>query len=251
MIGVLIADDEKPARDELRFLLESVPDVTVVAEAANGDEALRLIAEHKPDVVFLDVEMPGKNGLEVAAELKGQSGGPKVIFATAYEEYAVRAFEVAAVDYILKPFDGKRVAEAVEKLSQSLDSCARFAERIDRLFEEISEKFRTKKIPAEKNGCTVLLDSSELIYVSSIHGKVMLKTFDKEYGCRLSLLEIESRLGSGFLRVHRSFIVNLDKISEIIPWFSGTYNIVVKDRERSRIPVSRSQVRQLKHVLGI
>lgn len=228
-IRALIVDDEKPARDELRFLLESLGGIEVIGEAVNGDEALRLVAETRPDVVFLDVEMPGKNGLEVAAQLRRMPGAPRVVFATAYEEYAVRAFEVSAVDYLLKPFSRRRVADAVEKLGDSLDDEEEFEGKIDRLIREISRRFETTKIPAERNGSTILIDSSELMYAYSSGGKVVLKTFDREFVTRLTLAEVESRLGPRFLRVHRRFIVNLDKIGEVIPWFSGTYTVAVKD----------------------
>lgn len=250
MIRIVIVDDEKPARDELRFLLESMTGVKVVAEAANANGALRLIAETRPDAVFLDVEMPGKSGLEVAADLRQQPNRPKVIFATAYDEYAVRAFEVSALDYVLKPFDPQRVKAAVEKLAEALNDQG--LDRLtERLIREISQRFQTTKLPVERNGSTILIDSSELMYAYSCNSKVVLKTFDKEYITKLTLSDVEDKLGPRFLRVHRRFIVNLDKIGEVIPWFSGTYVLAVRDKDRSKVPVSRSQVRDLKRVLDI
>ncbi|MGE5587067.1 MAG: LytR/AlgR family response regulator transcription factor [Clostridia bacterium] len=259
MIKVVIVDDEKPARDELRFLLESTTGVEVVGEAANGDEALQVIAQTGPDAVFLDVEMPGKSGLEIAEDLKRQPGRqpnrPKVVFATAYDEYAVRAFEVSAADYVLKPFEPHRVRASVEKLAEALKDQGVDYQGLDRLTDrlvrEILKRFQPAKLPAERNGSTVLIDSSELMYVCSCNGKVILKTFDKEYVTRLTLEDIERRLGPRFLRVHRRFIVNLDRIAEVIPWFSGTYVVAVKDKAGNKVPVSRSQVKELKRALDL
>jgi DNA-binding LytR/AlgR family response regulator len=250
MIKAVIVDDEKPAREELKFLLESMVPVEVVGEAGSADEALRLIAETRPDVVFLDIEMPGKSGLEIAADLSRQPGQPRVVFATAYDEYAVRAFEVSAVDYILKPFDPRRVREAVDKLARTVDRDG-LNHLTEKLISEISQRMQTSKLPAEKNGSTILIDSSELMYAYSHDSKVLLKTFDREYVTKLTLSGVEHRLGPRFLRIHRRFIVNLDRIAEIIPWFSGTYVVTMKDKQGSKIPVSRSQVKKLKNALGI
>lgn len=265
MIRVVIVDDEKPARDELRFLLESIDGVEVVGEAANAVEALELVAKTSPDAVFLDVEMPDQSGLEIAKALR-QSGRqhaarypnrPKVVFATAYDEYAVEAFEVSAVDYVLKPFELERVRASIEKLAEGLrdENQAPDSQGVDRLTEklvrEILHRFQPAKLPAEQNGSTILVDSSELVYVCSRNGKVVLKTFDKEYVTKLTLEDVERRLGPRFLRVHRRFIVNLDRVARIIPWFSGTYMVAVKDKDGNKVPVSRSQVKELKKAFGL
>jgi len=265
VIRVVIVDDEKPAREELRFLLESIDGVEVVGEAANGAEALEVIAETSPDAVFLDVEMPDKSGLEIAEVLRRAGrqhaerhpNRPKVVFATAYDEYAVQAFEVSAADYVLKPFELQRVKASIEKVAEGLKGKDQAADHqsVDHLTEtlirELLQRFQPAKLPAEQNGSTILIDSSELVYVCSRNGKVVLKTFDKEYVTKLTLEDVEHRLGPRFLRVHRRFIVNLDRIARIIPWFSGTYVVAVKDKDGNKVPVSRSQVKELKKALGL
>ncbi len=250
-IRALIADDEEPARDELRYLISSLGGLEVVGEARTGPEAVSLCRKLSPDVLFLDIAMPGLNGMDVARELRRWSACPRIVFVTAYEEYAVQAFEVCAVDYLLKPFDKKRLATTMENLTRAVSSDDSVQVKIDRLLCQVVDGPAKVKVPAERNGSTILVDAGEIVYAHCTEGRVRLKTYDREYYTRLTLSNLEQRLGKRFFRVHRAFLVNLDKVSEIIPWFSGTCTLAVKDREGSRVPVARAQVREMKDALGI
>jgi two-component system LytT family response regulator/two-component system response regulator LytT len=250
-IRAVIADDEHPARDELRYLLGSLGGVEVVGEAVTAAEAVALCARLEPDVVFLDIAMPGGNGIEVARDLRRRSRCPRFVFVTAYEEYAVQAFEVSAVDYLLKPFSKERLSSTLDNLRRSLHGDESMHEKIDLLLAEMMTRFPNVKVPAERNGSIVLVDAADIVYAESVEGRVRLRTYDKEFFTRLSLSHLQARLGKRFLRVHRAFLVNLDKVSEVIPWFSGTYTLAVKDKGGSRVPVARAQVREMKDALGI
>ncbi|NPV70584.1 MAG: response regulator [Firmicutes bacterium] len=252
VLRALVADDEQPARDELKYLLSSLGTVEVVGEASNGTEAVALARRLVPDVLFLDVAMPGMSGLDVARELRCQGGAcPRIVFATAYDEYAVQAFEVCAVDYLLKPFDRARLAATVGNLKKALSSSDLVQERLGVLLDEMLPHLSSVKIPVERNGSIALLDAGELVYAQCMGDRVRLKTFDKECCTKLTLSQLENRLNRRFLRVHRTFLVNLDKVAEVIPWFSGTYTLAMKDKEHSKVPVARTHVRHMKEALGL
>ncbi len=268
-IRALIVDDEPPARDELRFLLEQLG-VGVIGEAGNGFEALEEIERLDPDVVFLDVQMSGMTGFECAQRLlaqgrrdgEGREGErrargrlPLIVFATAYDEFAIKAFEINAVDYVLKPFEPERLAKTVARLEQALDGRQRIAQRLESLLESLvphaQAVFRIRKVPAERQGKLILVDSDQVFFAFARRGQVFLKTNDEEILTHLTLKEAEDRLGKEFLRIHKSYVVNLSKVREVIPWFHGTYNLVVDDRQRTEVPVGRAQIRVVKQIFGL
>jgi len=268
-LKALIVDDEYPARKELRFLLNKFDNIEVVGEATNAQEALTLIKALDYSILFLDIEMPGMNGLEVGARVQEMPNPPHVVFVTAYDEYAVRAFEVNAVDYILKPFDEKRLTQTINKIvkitqqqqQQQAAGAAAGSSQSDQpmVFPEGAipagqkpQHFKIDRIPAEKQGKTILVNESDIIFAFTEQDYVYIKTFSDKLFTRFTLKELESRLNpSIFFRTHRCYLVNLHKVKEIIPFFNGTYTLIVEDNEKSEVPVSRAQAKKLRKILGM
>ncbi len=245
-IRALIVDDEYPARAELRFRLSRYPDVEVVGEAATAREALQLVAALEYDVLFLDVHMPGLNGLELARQLReGQRPAPSVVFVTAYDEYAVEAFGTRAVDYLLKPVDDERLAETIDRLREE--------HRGPRGEEPPAEGPSCLVwIPTEKEGKTIPVALEEVIFISAEGENVFVHTGAEALRTRFTLHQLNERLPQDrFFRCHRSYIVNIYQVREIIPYFSGTYLLSMKDRNRTRIPVSRGNAKRLKQLFGL
>ncbi len=248
-LKALIVDDEYPARKELRFLLDQFENVEVIGEATNAREALKLISALDYSVLFLDVEMPGMNGLELSSIIQDLPKRPYIIFVTAYEEYAVKAFEVNAVDYLLKPFDEKRLHQAMQKLFKLVE---KNKEKQQPAGSKQDKGVKLDRLPVEKDGKTLLIPETEIIYAYTQDDSVFLKTTKDLYVSKYTLKELESRLNSSvFFRTHRCYIVNLSKVQEIIPFFNGTYNLIVNDDKRSEVPVSRNQAKSLKKILGM
>ncbi|ADG81522.1 LytR/AlgR family response regulator transcription factor [Thermincola potens] len=261
-LKALIVDDEYPARKELRFLLNKFDNIEVVGEATNAQEALTLIKALDYSILFLDIEMPGMNGLEVGARIQELPNPPHVIFVTAYDEYAVKAFEVNAVDYILKPFDEKRLTQAINKIMKihqrqaaAANDSVKAGEAVTTGGEQVAAKpqhIKIDRIPAEKQGKTILVNESDIIYAFTEQDYVYIKTFTDKLFTRFTLKELESRLNSTmFFRTHRCYLVNLHKVKEIIPFFNGTYTLIVEDNEKSEVPVSRAQAKKLRKILGM
>ncbi len=290
-ISALIIDDEQLARDELKYLLDSVGGVDVVAEGANGIEAVDLIEEHHPDLVFLDVQMPGQDGFAViqrlmernraavaAAEMRGGQDGagkptaalPHFVFATAYDQYAVRAFDVNAVDYLLKPFDRARVLEAVERVRARLATGGAPAagatdaesqiERLLRLLDrqegrpQGAEQGRPPaKLIVEVQSRLLLVDQAEICFAAIDEGviRVVTRAFEGQSKCR-TLEELMELLDPArFWRAHRGFVVNIDQIREVMPWFKSSYQLRMNDKQQTEIPVSRSQTKRLKELFNL
>ncbi|WP_116996232.1 LytR/AlgR family response regulator transcription factor [Desertimonas flava] len=243
----LIVDDEAPARGELRHLLGEIDDVQVVGEAANAAEALQLIRSLTYDVVLLDVRMPGGSGLDIAAELQTLAHPPKVIFTTAYPDHAVEAFDLAAVDYLLKPFDSARLARAISRALGSGHDIAHDAG------PPIAGSGSTTvaRIPVQRGERTVLVDESAIVYASASRGYSYLQLADERVLVSFSLNELERRLHGGFFRVHRSYLVNLDHVRELVSDFKGGLNLVMGDHRHSRVEVARRQARELRSILGV
>ncbi|MGB9803867.1 LytR/AlgR family response regulator transcription factor [Desulfofundulus sp.] len=249
----VVVDDEPLARDELKYLLSAHPECLVVGEAEDAQEALKLVAGLQPDVVFLDIQMRGMSGCEAARQMLSFPHPPLVVFATAYNEYAVRAFELGALDYILKPFESDRLARTIERIENLKKHAGEWAEAVERvacLLE--AKKHRLKKLPVEKNGEIKLLDYQDIIFGRAKDGSVQIFTASDTCTYPGSMTQLEARLNSeGFLRVHKSFLVNLNRVQGVLPWFKGTYWLVMDDPGRTQIPVSKSQVKELKSILGL
>ncbi len=230
----LIVDDEAPARSELRYLLGEAGGVEVLGEASDALEALQLIKVVPYDVVFLDIDMPGLSGVQFAELIANMEHPPSVVFVTAHSEHAVKAFEVAAVDYLVKPVEIPRLRQAIERVGPS-EPAARF-----------------ERIPVEKAGKKLLLEVGDIFYVMAKDDYSYLYTDGERYLSTTSLAQLETRLGSrGFFRVHRRFLVNLSHVSEVVPMYGGTLLLTLKDKDASQVPVSRRRVPSLKRALGI
>jgi len=323
-LTALIIDDEPLARQELQYLLDRAGDVHVVAQGSNGIEAVELIRTHKPDVVFLDVRMPGLDGFAVLKKLLAldrKARLPQVVFATAFDQYAVKAFEVNAVDYLLKPFDSKRVVKTLEKVraraagdgreatvepyeappaepshshtksghhsahttvvhhrkehgiprnriwdaaEAKLDALLRMVEeqaaaigdrvsQSTRPGDEASESRRSGKVVLKAQNRLLLVDQRDVCFASIDEGRitVVTKTLEGESNVR-TLEELMDQLDPDeFWRAHRSYVVNIEHIREVVPWFKSSYQLRMDDHKKTEIPVSRSQTRRLRELFNL
>jgi len=295
-LTALIIDDEPLARQELQYLLDAAGDVSVVAQGTNGIEAVELIRTHKPDVIFLDVRMPGLDGFAVLKKVLAQDKKiklPQVVFATAFDQYAVKAFEVNAIDYLLKPFDSKRVHRTLEKVRERMNSSTeivaespgsltagggegRVAGRVagaeaklDALLRMVEERTgiavagaaptgvvavgRSGKVVVRAQSRLLLVDQKDLCFATIDEGRisVVTKALEGDSNCR-TLEELTDQLDpEQFWRVHRSFVVNIQHIREVVPWFKSSYQLRMDDRKQTEVPVSRSQTKRLREVFNL
>src|SRR6266404_3373065 len=250
-INTLIVDDEKPAREELAFLLKAFPDINVIGQGKNGVEAVALIKEHAPDLVFLDVQMPGLDGFGVLKKLvERKVKVPHVVFATAFDHYAVQAFDVNAVDYVLKPFDKARIAKAITRARKMLDTPSTATERLEQLVNQLgTTKLAAQpvKLLVKSQQKLLLIDAQDLVFASIDAGSVSAVTRDTEGRSNYHTLEeLHAALDSeSFWRPHRSYLVNIRHIKEVVPWFKSSYMLKMSDKKQTEIPVSRAQMKRL------
>ncbi|MBC5636400.1 response regulator transcription factor [Ornithinibacillus sp. BX22] len=234
-IRTMIAEDEMMARKELLYLLKDEKDFILTPHAETGEQLIELYTEHKPDVIFLDVEMPGFTGVEAAKYISEQAGDekPLFIFTTAYDEYALDAFEIEAVDYLLKPYDEVRFKKAVARIRKSV------VKKVQDGKQEV--KTTTSKLLVDDGERMVVLAPDSIFYAVPNNRQLEIHTEDKVIMSKMTLQELEDKLsGHQFFRAHRSYLVNLNHVLEITPWFNGTSNLTLKDKSRTVIPVSRS-----------
>ncbi len=254
-ISALVVDDEQLARDELAYLLKDA-DVEVIAQGKNGVEAVNLIRDLSPDLVFLDVQMPGLDGFGVIKKLLDKKVPlPQIVFATAYDQYAVRAFEVNAVDYLLKPFDKKRVIQAVNKARQKLESSPATEQigTIVKLLEQQQHRTQTAKVLLKAAGRLFLVDQKDICYASIQDGiiTVVATNMEGQSNCRTLEELLDSLDPNTFWRAHRSYLVNINRIKEVVPWFKSSYQIRMDDKKQAEIPVSRAQTKRLRELFGL
>jgi DNA-binding LytR/AlgR family response regulator len=247
-ITVLIADDEKLARRDLKYLLDSIPDIQLAGEAKNGVEALEKIETLGPQITFLDIEMPGLNGLQVVEKLIERGIETAVVFVTAYDHYAVRAFEVNAIDYLLKPVASERLEATLRRIRKRLENRDRPGVDLESVLSALKTK-KVSKLSLRMEESHRIIDEADLIYAVVEKGIVTAITTESRgtLACD-SLDELQKLLPADrFLRVHRSYVVNVDMIQEVIPWFSGTYRLKLKNG--SVIPLSRKHAKGLRAIL--
>lgn len=293
-ISALIIDDEQLARDELKYLLDSVGGVEVVGEGANGIEAVDLIEEHHPDLVFLDVQMPGQDGFAVIQRVvernrersrartasaagvgpqKDTAPLPQFVFATAFDHYAVRAFDVNAVDYLLKPFDRARVLAAVERVRVRIAAGAADAagappdaeieSQLDRLLRMLNRpqgaerpgslSHQPAKLIVLAQSRLLLVDQAEICFAAIDEGviRIVTRAFEGQSKCRTLEELLELLDPARFWRAHRGFVVNIDQIREVMPWFKSTYQLRMNDKQQTEIPVSRAQTKRLRELFKL
>jgi two-component system response regulator LytT len=253
--SAVIVDDEQLALDELSYLLKSVDDVEIVAQGHNGLEAVTLIKEHSPDIVFLDVQMPGLDGFGVIKKLLDRKISlPQIIFATAFDQYAVKAFEVNAIDYLLKPFDKKRVSLALEKARKRMQGSSASSDKLETLVKMLeSQRPQNSKVLLRSAGRLLLIDQKDVCFASIQDGviSVVATNMEGQSNCR-TLEELLGGLDADmFWRAHRSFVVNINRIKEVVPWFKSSYQLRMDDKKQSEIPVSRAQTKRLRELFGL
>jgi two-component system LytT family response regulator/two-component system response regulator LytT len=257
-LRAVLVDDEQLARDELGYLLGQVGGVEVIGQAGNGLEALTTIDRLQPDVVFLDVQMPGLTGFEVARRLLESRAASHIIFVTAYDQHAIEAFEVNAVDYLLKPVEQGRLEVAVDRARRRIGTDRptdglRNAD-LEKIIELVAERQSRRERLAIKVGERYLLVQSEDIIYASLADEGISVVTSQHAGTSSyrTLDELHERLDpTVFWRVHRSHLVNINKIKEIVPWFSRNYILRMKDEKSTEIPVSRTQTRRLREYLKL
>lgn len=252
-LTAVLVDDEQLAREELAFLLDSFAEIEVVGQASNGPEALQRIDALDPDIVFLDVQMPGLNGLEVARELVRRGGAlPHVVFATAYDQYAVQAFEVNAADYLLKPIEKARLQRSIDRARARTP--AEETGNMQRLLSHLSGRpEQPSKVLIKSNSRMLLVDAADIIYATVKDGaiRVVAAQTGGESNYR-TLDDLQSNLSErSFWRAHRSYLVNIDRIKEVVPWFKSTYQLRMSDPEQTEIPVSRGQTKRLRELFRL
>lgn len=244
---IVIVEDETVSNDELKHIVSKDYRFNVVEQAYDGVNALKIIEDKEPEVVFIDINIPGKDGLELAEEIKVMLPDTILIFSTAYDKYAIKAFEIKVYDYILKPYDENRIKESLNSVASILYSRI-YNKTIDKSVME-NIKCVVNKVPCENNGRIILIDIDKIYFCYSKYEKNYLKTDKGKYYTSKTLQELLEK--EQFFRCHRSYIVNINKIKEVYSWFNGTYKIVVDDGDNSELPVSRTHVRELKKILGI
>jgi len=244
MIRTVVVDDEKLARERVKGFLGKIEDVEVVGEADEGAAAVEVIEQCQPDLVVLDIQMPGTDAFGVLRALKDP---PHVIFATAYDEYAIKAFEVEALDYLLKPFSQTRLVDAVERVRRKI---AEGAPRTDeRAIGRLAERGRTyaSQIPVHTARKILVLPVEEILYFAVESRLVYAHVDARAYMTNFTLRELEERLDPEiFFRAHKSRLVNLRRVKEIVRWFGGRYRLVMSDPEGSQVELSRVQARELR-----
>ncbi|MFP5248225.1 MAG: LytR/AlgR family response regulator transcription factor [Acidobacteriota bacterium] len=272
-LSALIIDDEQLAREELTYLLDSIGGVDVVGQGGNGIEAVDLIEEHNPDLVFLDVQMPGLDGFGVIRALMDRRSSmravrplPQFVFATAYDQYAVRAFEVNAVDYLLKPFDRDRLLGALERVRSRLATEPPSSATPDAIESQLDALLRLLKHPqgsgraaqpakliVQAQNRLLLIDQSEICFAAIDEGVIRIVTRALEGISKCRTLEelMELLDPAHFWRAHRGFVVNIDHIREVVPWFKSSYQLRMNDKQQTEIPVSRAQTRRLKELFNL
>lgn len=250
-ISAILVDDEPLACDELAYLLKSHEDFEVAGTAHNGIEALRMIEELEPDVVFLDVQMPGMAGMDVIREVRERKGYvPHFILVTAFDQYAIEAFRLEAMDYLLKPVDPARLEESLDRARRAVQEKSKTAPEEPR--EVRSQPYRTKLLVKCGNR-NFIIDASEMIYATIDDGLITIVTSTLEGQSNYRTIEeLQSNLDPDtFWRVHRSYLVNIHRIKEVIPWFKSTYQLRMDDKKQTEVPVSRVQTKRLRALLKL
>jgi two-component system, LytTR family, response regulator LytT len=256
-ISALVVDDEQLAREELSFLLKDFPEVEILQSATNGLEAVKLIERLEPELVFLDVQMPGLDGLGVIAKVR-ESGAtlPHFILTTAFDQYAVEAFRLEALDYLLKPIEKERLAETLARAKRIIEDKQQAQEKAaDAAIASAPSKSPAQrtKLLVRANNRNLIVDAQDLIYATIDDGMITVVTsnFEGQSNYR-TIEELQSNLDPNlFWRVHRSFLVNINKIREVIPWFKSSFQLKMDDKKQTEIPVSRIQTRRLRTLLKI
>jgi two-component system, LytTR family, response regulator LytT len=238
---VAIIDDEPYSREEMKHLLSEYPWVEIVGEASSAEKAMELILTQDPQVLFLDIEMPGMSGVDLAEALQKMKQKPEIVFATAYPDYALKAFRVEAVDYLVKPFDEEQLSQTMERLKKLL-------------LTDLGEQKDTKtmgKLSVQDEDKIIFIEPGNILYIFREERETYICTEKKKYTCKLPIKELEAKLVTyPFFRVHKSYLVQLPYVEELIPWGNGVYQLKVHG-VKEKIPVSRNYVKELRERLEL
>lgn len=251
MIKVIIADDEEPARAELAYLLEKYDDINIVGEASDGEMAVKLCHEQKPDLVFMDIQMPALSGIDAAEILMNSGNPPYIIFVTAYDAYAIRAFELHAIDYLLKPVETERLEASLERIRKLLASDHDFPVALKAMRDMLGgyREHRCSKVITvckDEKFYPVLIEKIKYAYADD--KRTYLVTTSGKFIYKNTLQHLEELLPENFLRTHRSYIVNINYIKDIEPLFNGAYQISIVNDENP-VPLSRSHSKYFKEIM--
>ncbi len=253
MIRAIIIDDEEPARMHIQNLLQIHSSIDIVSIAKNGEDAILHINEQQPEVIFLDIHMPDHNGFEVLNMITTKL--PYVIFTTAYEQYALQAFDTFALDYLVKPIHQERFDKAIEKLLRLYKNTQLQKEELLQIrnsYKLSSESKNIHSLAVQNGSKIVLLELSQISYLQADDKYVNIIAIDgKSYLCDKTLTRLEESLPSNFLRIHRSIIVNTYNIDEIVKYFKGRYILIMKDKNKSRVQSSETYKEEIKKGLSL
>ncbi len=248
----IVVDDEPYARDELIYILSKFPSCKILGQAGSSQQAISIYKNYHPDVIFLDIELPDLSGIDVAKIISNFYKPSLIVFATAYDEYAIEAFELGAIDYILKPFEEKRIEKTIKRIEALKSNEDEWIKALKKISDFVNTDI-PKKLPVkQREGIINLIPYRDILFgEASENGVKILTSQNEEYTYDGTLSELELKLKKeGFFRIHKSYVVNLKKIEAIIPWFKGTYWVVLEG-DKHRIPVSKSMIKDLKKILGI
>jgi len=250
-INIVIVDDERIMAEEVKtMIVELYPDIQIAGVCHDGQGALKMITKLKPDIVFLDIEMPGMNGLQVAEQLAKLDDAPIIVFITAFDEFALQAFAVNAVDYILKPLDERDLQRVMKKVKKLLD---RGMKRVSVKAESPIKLGYTRKFSVEKGDRMEIIDSENIQLIYAKDRLVFISMLDGEtYRAKLTLQDFESRLPpEKFFRCHRNYIINIDEIKQIVTWFKQGYVLILKGSKKLEVPVGRAYVSKMKEYIEL
>lgn len=250
MIRCIVIDDEKPARDELLYYLNADECIEVVGEGKNGLEAIELLNKYRVDVVFTDISMPLMNGIELAQHIASHNLSTQVIFVTAYDEYAIKAFELNAIDYLLKPIRDERIAQTMEKI-KDLDTKDTSLERLDSFINNYNKQNECSNLCLYKDGVLYPIKLDQIICIYVEDKTVKIDTTKGQFESYKTLCDLEHILcPNKFFKCHRSYIINLDYIEAIEPWFNRTFRVQLKGLEKE-VPISRKYAQTFKNIMNI
>jgi two-component system response regulator LytT len=245
---VIIAEDERLAREELSYLLGQEKDIELLPSVSNGKELLESVDQFDPDVVFLDVQMPEMEGTEAARHLMNLEHKPLIVFTTAHEGYAVEAFGLAAIDYLLKPYEQQRLKQTLQRLRSALSSHEKVPplEQPGEAQGKAQNLSKLSKLLIDDGDRLVVIDPDTILYAVRDERLIQIHTLNKTYASKMTLQQLEEKLAAfPFFRTHRSYLVNMNHVLELVPWFNGAYNLVLKNDQRTQVPVSRTSAKEL------
>ncbi|MGV8982035.1 LytR/AlgR family response regulator transcription factor [Clostridium sp.] len=252
MLRVVLVDDEKLSLDELSFILSKNSEIEIIGKYYDPLIALEFIRESKPEIVFLDIEMPEIDGFTLADEISKMDFSVNIVFATVFDKYAVKAFEINAIDYVLKPFSEKRLQITMDKINEryccneNIPSCS-----YNNILPEKQAIKGMKKLPLWKDECIYLVHPKDILYCTVINKEVLVLTLDDKFTTQYTLNQLGNKLNEhNFFRSHKSYLVNLDKIYKIVPWFNSTFILKIEGM-KDEVPVSRHYVKSFKRIIDM